>query len=300
MVGAHRATNVLTAATLAASSVLLWSVVTPGQQGRTGSVSVGNPNDGKLVGGVRLPDRGPGYASNPGTTNRDAKYGTDELVEAIRKIGADVERLAPGATLVVNDLGLENGGPIPHHQSHQAGRDVDILFYLLDPAGHVVRPRAVHIDRAGQGVFDGLTRDDPSDDTKVVLDVRRNWIVLRSLVESSDAALQRVFVSEGVRALLIEHARAERQPAWIIERAGEVMCEPEVPHDDHFHVRLFCTDADYRLGCRDSWPIYPWRRSEMAAVGLADLETAIRRPLPPGRRHRRPHPRRSPGRLWCP
>lgn len=296
----NRSTNFLVISAVAAALALLISSGAPGQE-RPGSLSVGNPNDGKLVRGVRLPDRGPGFYSNPHSTNRDAKYGTEELIAAIMKAGADVERHAPGATLIVNDLGFREGGDIPHHQSHEAGRDVDLLFYMNNTAGEVFRSRAVRFDDEGRGVFTAGTPDNPADDTRVTFDVRRNWLLMKSFVENPDALLQRVFVSEGIRSLLLEHARERGDPPWVIERAGEVMCQPRVPHDDHFHVRLFCTAQDYREGCRDAWPIYPWRRTELAGFGFTDVNTAVRRRTK-GHRHRRARrPRRpSPGRVWCP
>lgn len=279
--------------------MLTLSLAAPGQ-GHPDAVSLGNPNDGKLVNGLRLPDRGTGFFSNPHGVNSDAKYGTEELVGSIVKAAADVERWAPGATLVIHDLGFREGGKIPHHQSHQAGRDVDLLFYMHDKAGKIFRPRAVRFDAHGKGVYDGRTPDDPSDDIPVTFDTKRNWILLRSFIENPDAHVQRVFVSEGIRTLLMDHAREAGDPAWIIERAGEAMCEPRVPHDDHYHLRLFCTAEDYQRGCRDAWPIYPWRRTELAGVGLDDVETAIRRPLKRRRRYRRRAPRKTPGRTWCP
>lgn len=284
-----------------ALAAILVASIAPGQE-RPGSLSVGNPNEGALLRGIRLPDSGEGFFSNPYSMNTDAKYGTDELIGAIITAAADVERRAPGATLYINDVGFREGGPIPHHQSHQAGRDADLLFYNFDAAGKVVRPRAVHFDGEGRGLSNNGTPGDPSDDSKLTFDVRRNWLLMRSFLENPDAQVQRVFVSEGIRALLLDYARAQGDPAWMIERADEVMCQPAVPHDDHFHVRLFCTAEDYRRGCRDAWPIFPWRRTELAALGITDVETAIRRPLPGRRssRPRRPRARSSPGRLWCP
>jgi penicillin-insensitive murein endopeptidase len=261
----------------------------PGEQGR-GAVSLGNSNEGRLENGIRIPERGPGYVATAGV-NQDAKWGTEELVGAIEAIAAEVARQAPGSNLVVGDLGFREGGEIPHHQSHQAGRDVDLLFYMADKAGAPVRSRAVRFDAAGKGALE--------DGGEVRFDVARNWLVLRELVESRDAGLQRVFVAERLRSLLLTHAEAAGEPAWIIERAGEAMCEPAVPHDDHFHVRLFCTAEDYRRGCRDTWPIYPWRRTELAPLGIVDVETAP--PQPRKASWKRRYVRRvTPGRVWCP
>jgi penicillin-insensitive murein endopeptidase len=240
----------------AVAGVLLVSLEGASQP-QTGAVSMGHANDGALLRGVRLPDEGPGYVSIPSRPELDYKFGTEELVEAVMAIARDLERWAPGATLVVGDLSVQGGGPTSRHESHQAGRDVDLLFYALDEAGGVARPRAVG--------YDGTARAVRGDGAGRVFDTRRNWLVLRSLIENGDAHLQRVIVSEPLRALLLEPAASVREPRWIVERAGEVMCDSWSSHDDHFHVRLFCTAEDYRAGCRDEFPLYPWRRTELAA-----------------------------------
>jgi len=261
-----------------------------------GAVSIGNSNDGRLQGGMRLPDRGLGYYSNPHGPNADAKYGTEEMVRAIAAIGEDLEHWAPGATLFVNDIGLRDGGPIAHHQSHQAGRDVDFLFYATSRNGKVARPVGARFDGEGRGRWDAGTRDDATDDVDLLFDTRRNWLVVRSLIENRDANVQRIFVAEGLRTLMLSHARESGEPAWVVERAGELLCEPETPHDDH----LFCTAEDYRVGCRDTWPLFPWRRTELAGVGILSPELGVRPPAKAGKRTVPPRRRKTPGRTWCP
>ena len=241
---------------LVGGGLVLVALRAPGEP-RAASLSLGNPNEGKLVGGVRMPVKGRGFYSNPHCPNEDAKYGTEELIAALVKTGRDVHRWAPGGTLYINDLGFREGGQIPHHQSHQAGRDVDLLFYMLDEQGELTRPRAVHFDKQGAGAFDNGTRNDRSDDVPVTFDVRRNWLVLKSLLSNREAHVQRVFVAEGLRGLMLRHARKTGERRSLIERAGELTCQPRSPHDDHFHIRLYCTEEDYRQGCRDAWPIYP-------------------------------------------
>lgn len=261
------------------------------------STSLGGPNDGKLINGVRLPARGTGYISNPGRTNRDADWGTRELVDALVKVGRDIEQWAPGAELIINDLGFQQGGPIPRHQSHQAGRDVDVLFYMLDGNDAVVRARAARYGDEGRATIPG--RRGGGGATSVRFDAQRNWYVMKSLVLNESANLQRVFVSEGLRELMLDWAAEHDEAPWVIERAAQAMCEPAVPHDDHFHIRIFCTAEDYRLGCRDSWPIFPWRRTDMARLGIPLVETAP--PRTTTRRRRRPRRAVPPfGRTWCP
>lgn len=261
-----------------------------------GAVSRGHANDGSLFRGVRLSDQGTGYRSIPSRPEFDYKFGTEELIAAIITIGADVERQAPGATLIIGDLSVEGGGPTSRHESHQAGRDVDLLFYSLNDAGEIIRPRGVAYDGQGRAVKRDRSAEVIEDR---LFDTHRNWLVLRSLIENADAHLQRVIVSEPLRTLMLDHARSRHEPAWIIERAGDVTCDSWSPHDNHFHVRLFCTAEDYRRGCRDEYPLYPWRRTELAAQKIfspaLEEDPFRRRP-----RAKRWIENNAVNRQWCP
>jgi penicillin-insensitive murein endopeptidase len=274
-----------------------------GERGPRRSTSRGNPNDGSLQDAARLPTSGPGYLSNPARPNAEAIYGTDEMIGALTSAGAAVEARAPGARLFVNDLSFREGGTISQHASHESGRDADLLFYSFDAAGAVADPLCIPFGDDGTARVSRRASKGSVAEEARVFDDRRNWLVVRSLVENAEAKVQRIFVAETLRSRLLAHAAESGEPAWIVERAGDLMCEPETPHDDHFHVRLFCTADDYRQGCRDGWPLYPWYRTELAALGLTDPQ--LRPPLPsrPRRRARadpaRP-PRPRPGRLWCP
>jgi penicillin-insensitive murein endopeptidase len=287
-----RASLLLTTSLIAASLLLANNGMS---EPALGAVSIGHANGGSLLRGVRLPDQGTGYQSIQGSPIYDYKFGTEELIAAIVAIGADVEREAPGATLIIGDLSVEGGGPTPRHESHQAGRDVDLMFYALDGAGEIIRPRGVAYDGQGRAVKRGTTK--VIDDR--FFDAHRNWLVLRSLIENDEAHLQRVIVSEPLRDLMLEHARSRNEPAWIIERAGEVTCDSWSPHDNHFHVRLFCTAEDYRRGCRDEYPLYPWRRTELAAQKIfsPQLEEDPYRSSP---RAKRWIENNAVDRQWCP
>lgn len=280
---------------LLVAATLLISFEVMSQQGG-GAVSMGHANGGTLLHGVRLPDEGVGYRSIPSRPELDYKFGTEELIAAIIAIGNDIERQAPGASLIIGDLSVEGGGPTSRHESHQAGRDVDLLFYSLNGEGEIIRPRGVSYDASGRAV---KGRDSSGVTADRFFDSHRNWLVLRSLIENEDAHLQRVIVSEPLRTLMLDHARSRHEPAWIVERAGEVMCDSWSPHDNHFHVRLFCTAEDYRRGCRDEYPLYPWRRTELAAQKIFSPE------LEEDPYRRRPRAKRwiennAVNRQWCP
>jgi penicillin-insensitive murein endopeptidase len=241
------------------------------------STSIGGPSTGQVRGAVALPDKGRGFYHNP---NRpyEARFGTVELVQSIMRAAARLDDEMPGSVLVVNDLGLRDGGPIRQHASHQAGRDADILFYSVDSQGQPLPSVGVPIDPKGEGTdFKDLA--DPSDDQPVALDVARTWRFAAALVEVAADNLQRIFIVEHVRSMLLaEAARVHADPA-IVQRFADVTCQPEAPHDDHMHVRLFCTPEDMALGCRDGVPNYPFRVAALSALGLSPLMATLKHTL---------------------
>jgi penicillin-insensitive murein endopeptidase len=242
------------------------------------STSVGGPSSGSLRGAIALPERAPGLVSNPRRPNATAFYGTAEMINALTRAAATVDRALPGGTLAVNDIGFREGGPIDHHGSHQAGRDADVLFYLLDAREQPHPSIGVPIDPDGRGT-DYRDLMDPSDDIPLHIDLPRTWRFVQALVEDEQALVQRIFVVEHVRSMLLEEASRQHAPAAAVQRFSEVTCQPAYAHDDHLHIRLFCTDEDLANGCADSVPMYPWR--------LAQIERAELTPVPEQRARRR-------------
>jgi penicillin-insensitive murein DD-endopeptidase len=235
----------------------------------TASTSLGGPSSGTLVGAVALPQAGPGFVHNA-RRPVEARYASVELVQAIVRAAAVIDQELPGSVLVVNDLSLASGGPIAQHGSHQSGRDADILFYSLDAKGKPLPSVGVPLDPEGKGWdFKDLTT--AADDQRVRLDARRTFRFVRALLEAAPQAVQRIFVVEHVRTLLLAEAARVRAPRAIVRRFDEITCQPESPHDDHLHVRFFCSPEDLGLGCEDSPPIYPWRNRALAALGVNEV-----------------------------
>jgi len=239
------------------------------------STSIGGPNDGRVEGAVAFPLVGPGLRFGP-LRSPDARYGTVETVQSLLR-AADAVRLAfPGSEVTVNDLGLERGGAIAHHASHRAGRDVDVLFYLLDADGSPRPGIGAPIEPNGTGT-DYKNLADPADDVVVRIDVPRSWTFVAALLADRRAEVQRIFVVEHVRTMLLDHARSVGADPAIISRFEDVTCQPSYPHDDHFHIRYFCTAEDIAAGCTDSGPLYPW---QIEALRLAGTESVPQRISP--------------------
>jgi len=286
------------------------------------STSLGGPNDGSLRGGVPLPLTGPGFRFNP-RRDRAARFGTVELVQALVRAASVVDREL-GGEVTINDLGYRSGGAIPHHGSHRAGRDVDVLFYLLDGDGDPHPGVGAPLDPDGRGT-DYRDLADPDDDVPVRIDLRRTWRFLQALLEGTPddgPALQRIFLVEHLRTLLLEEAARQRAPEAAVRRFADLTCQPSYPHDDHFHFRFYCSREDMGAGCEESPPIYPWRREALREHGLtptinrpradrpqAPITTAAQAraavgPMHPSvrrflRRRRAWMTKPHPGRRWC-
>jgi penicillin-insensitive murein endopeptidase len=79
--------------------------------------------------------------------------------------------------------------------------------------------------------------------------------------------------------MLLDEAARVRAPKAVVQRFADITCQPETPHDDHMHVRLFCTPEDMALGCLDNPPIYPFRIHSLAKLGLAPLMASLQQSI---------------------
>jgi penicillin-insensitive murein endopeptidase len=235
------------------------------------STSLGAPNNGKVEGAVPVPMHGPGFRYNP-RRRPEARYGTVEVVQALIRAARVVEQEMPGGELTINDLSLKEGGPIAHHGSHQSGRDADTLFYLRDKNGNPHPSVGAPLDPQGKGVdFKNLAT--PKDDVPVRIDLPRTWRFVQALLADPEARVQRIFVVEHLRSMLLQQARKSDAPRSVVRKFKHVTCQPSYPHDDHFHIRFFCTPQDLRQGCEDSLPIYAWHRRFLRKKGVEPVVT---------------------------
>jgi penicillin-insensitive murein endopeptidase len=203
---------------------------------------------------------------------RQHRYGTREMVELLHRAARAVAREHPGARLAVGDISSATGGPLSPHQSHQAGRDVDVGFYVTDQQGRPLPQSAfVMIAADGTGRRGG---------TPVEFDDARNWAFLVALVDDPGAEVQHVLIASHLRERLFEHARRIHAPADQVRRV-QLVTDPirgSERHDDHFHIRIYCSVGD-RPQCHDRPPLHPWyygtpSPAAVAAARAADLQRA--------------------------
>lgn len=214
--------------------------------------SVGVPHRGVQTGADELPSSGDGFVAY--RPHGAANWGRPRLIRAIARAVAKVRAELPDTPpLVVGDLSARAGGEIPRHRSHRTGRDADLLFYVTTPSGAPVRsPGFIKLQS------DGLAKLYATGDF-LRLDVPRNWLLVKSLLQDPEIRVQWLFVSRAIEALLIDYARARGEDPELIWRAETVLLQPKdsSPHADHFHMRIACSEAELNAGCVGP-PYWQW------------------------------------------
>lgn len=215
------------------------------------TASIGTPSSGFLRRAVALPPDAENYRLL--RPNDPTNFGTPGLVALVVEIADALARAHPGgAPLIVGDLSPRHGGRHPRHLSHRTGRDVDLFFPMEDDRGASYGGApGVFLDRFGRLRENRLAS---------ALDLPRSWTVVRTALASREAEVQWIFVENGLKARLLRYAIGTESDPEIILRASWLIRQPTgaLPHDDHFHIRIFCSPRERALGCVDRAPIWPW------------------------------------------
>ena len=232
--------------------------------------AIGTASSGVLAGGAELPRDSVGLRWLRGD---DRHWGQPRFTEAIARAAAKVAKAKPGpAFLFAGDLSTRHGGgPLAPHFSHRSGVDADLLFYVTTLDGAPVdSPGFVHFGA------DGIARDE-AHRRWLRFDVEREWLLVRALVEDTDARVQWIFVSDVVHAMLVEWAIARGDSIETIRRADEVMLEPHPGgvHDDHVHVRTACSAEEVVQGCEWTGPRRAWLSYELPPFAERDVDLAM-------------------------
>ncbi len=245
-----------------------------------GSRSTGTVGTGALIHAAPLPVEGPYHQVIERHRKYGTQWGTAELVAVLLSGAQHAGEVSPGAPLRIGNLSKKSGGDIRWSRSHNSGRDADIAFFVKTKAegASVVTPELLQFDSEGVPVG----RPD------LIFDVARNWLFIKGLLINPDkTVIQYVFVSDPLKAMLLDYAAKIGEPAELIQEANDVLHQPTdaLPHDDHFHVRIACPLEDRLRGCLDAGPQWEWADWHADALlaqalemsrGLNDPDPAIR------------------------
>jgi penicillin-insensitive murein endopeptidase len=180
-----------------------------------GAMSIGQPNSGRLINAVQLPEHKYWERVSP-----YGAYTTQETIAYLeRSLGRVHLRFPDTPKISVGDISLQNGGNFKPHLSHQSGRDVDIGFFYSDGSTWYRRGHAKNLDLA------------------------RNWAFVRALISETD--LRFVLIDYSIQALLREHAEGiGEDPVWLeaVFRGspGRPALIRHAPgHATHMHIRFY-------------------------------------------------------------
>jgi penicillin-insensitive murein endopeptidase len=184
--------------------------------------SIGGAAAGCLQGAAALPADGDGYQVL--RLKRNRFYGHPRTIRFVQQLAAAAH--AEGIDgILVGDLAQPRGGPMPSgHGSHQNGLDVDIWFRLAPQ---------------------GLNPDEREAPDPVSM-VRNNHINPAAWKPAQARLLElaarrpevdRIFVNPAIKSHLCHTLRPEQRD-WLHT------LRPWWGHNEHFHVRLACTEGD--------------------------------------------------------
>jgi penicillin-insensitive murein endopeptidase len=231
------------------------------------SMSYGPASSGRLINPQRLPRRGDGFHIPSRWATRGLNFGTDEMLLFIAHVGRTVAEQHPRTSVSIADISQSKGGPSAWHRSHQTGRDVDIVFFMTDSRGRPARyEHMLHVGADGVTYpAAGLSGPGPS----YHFDVARNWSLVRAAIENPVARVQFIFVYDPLRQRLLDYAREQGESADLIAQAGHILRQPAgaAPHDDHFHMRIYCAQSDRVQGCEDTGPLRWIKRDQKYVEG---------------------------------
>lgn len=238
-----------------------------------GSLSVGYTSGGRLDEGAEVPLSGRGWTFLSMVRGRGTNFGTAEMKGLLERVGARVRERHPRSVVGVGNISIEGGGKTRWHVSHQAGRDIDLALFGVDARGKPLKPQGF-VRYGPDGLSVGTRK-------RYRFDVERNLTLVTALLED-EVPVQWIFVAEALRAAMLEEAQRQGVSEDTLARMAEVVHQPSDsnPHDNHFHVRIFCSVEDRLHGCLERGPLWPWvdRGDDAYRARIDRLLSVLRRP----------------------
>ncbi len=216
--------------------------------------SIGFYAKGCLAGGKPLPVNGPAWQVMRVSRNR--MWGHPSLIRYIERFAEDAKEKDGWSGLLVGDLSMPRGGPMPtDHASHQVGLDVDIWY---KPAPDRELSAA---ERESVRMESFLL--DPGHVNPEVWKPEYEKLLRRAV---SYPEVARVFVNPAIKKWLCDNSKGDRS---YLSKVTAIM-----GHDAHFHVRLTCPAGN--PGCENQM----LKTDEGCGKGLDQWIAALMKPAP--------------------
>ncbi|MGB1014778.1 MAG: penicillin-insensitive murein endopeptidase [Nannocystaceae bacterium] len=198
----------------------------PAAEIRPGAFSIGPPNDGHLVNGVRVP-----ASDHYDLRYPNSAWGTT-LAARSTVIACQDFRDQSGyrGELRLGTMSRKRGGPIGGHKSHQSGRDLDIRLPLRETVPQRLSPRPHRVD----------------------------WLATWELIQAfhRTGAVIRIFLDYRRQRRMVRAARAAGAPAELLDELVQWprgsgsnlgLVRHSSGHTGHIHIRFGC--APHEVEC---------------------------------------------------
>jgi penicillin-insensitive murein endopeptidase len=221
---------------------------------------------------------GDGYRVPELWQRRGRQYGTEEVVRWLTGAFRGVNEQVPHSVATLGDISRIGGGRSLEHKSHGSGRDVDIFYYAVDLEGRPYLPSRAMLRFAPDGSAKSWSppvRDQKIHDPIPVVrfDARRNWALVRALLSDPSVEVQWIFVHRALAELMLREGPTSSDDPALVARAAALFHQPSdaQAHDDHMHIRVYCSSHDRALGCIDRGPTRSAREQLARREGLGPL-----------------------------
>ena len=218
------------------------------------SFSIGDTRDGYLINGQPLPAPSLLLRQLPVQYERGIAYGTPNLITILVDTARTMQKKYPGTIMYLGNMGLREGGDIPYSVSHNSGRDADIAFYLKDENGKFANPRnmykmSAHLQaRSPDGVY--------------TFDLEKNTTLVETLLTHPKIHVQFIFLAKHLRTA-IQRELVRREASEELLARFEETVQVQAAHNDHLHIRIYCSNEDICAGCIDKSIIHEWQEDPL-------------------------------------
>lgn len=202
---------------------------------RRGAVSVGPPDQGSLLNGVRIPD-GRGYMLRYPKTAFGTTHAVRQVVKAFEVF---VDSTNYGGKVLLGSMSSAKGGPLGQHKSHQTGRDLDIRLPRRVGVPGYLELTAKRVDwRATWDLVKALAQTDV---VVVFLDYKRQKQLHKAAVASGATPEE---------LALIQYPRGSYSGVGLVRHYSG--------HDQHMHARFGCGPCETEcVTSVDAEPVAP-------------------------------------------
>ncbi len=225
----------------ALAACLFWACVVPIGYAEQASICYGSWENGRLEGGVQLPETGENYIAYGLAT---VALGRTYVHSAVNAIWIDaLEELAsshPEKVFKYAETGLKEGGEFKPHKTHGNGLSMDIMVPMVNEAGESKHLPTHPFNRYGYDVE--LDSDGRYKNLSLDFDALGALIVaLHQSALKHDHNIRRVIFDPRLQPKLFASSHGEyiQQHISIPEKRSWVR------HDEHIHV-------DFVVPCRDA------------------------------------------------